>query len=170
MAKKGFDIPRHLSSCVSSSFSVAINENNDESISAINYGSRITTEISTHNTTHRSLFICLSLLTMKSSIALSVWTSSLSLMMTMPTTVAFSVVVSSQQPARVQTALDAQIGVFFGTSTGSTEEVAELIQQAFGDDVAAGPFDIDALDGSVGEEFAKHDALIVGTPTWNTGT
>lgn len=66
-------------------------------------------------------------------------------------------------------ALFAKIGVFFGTSTGSTEEAAERIVEEFGSDIAAGPFEIDAIAGSVAQEFAKHDALIVGTPTWNTG-
>eukprot|EP01082_Thalassiosira_pseudonana_P004809 g4461.t1 g4461 contig15:1077699-1078718(+) len=61
-----------------------------------------------------------------------------------------------------------QVGVFFGTSTGSTEEAAELIVSEFGD-VAAGPIDIDGVAGSVAKEFAKYDALVVGTPTWNTG-
>jgi len=35
--------------------------------------------------------------------------------------------------------------------------------------VAAGPFEIDEVQGSVADEFAKYDSLIVGTPTWNTG-
>lgn len=53
-----------------------------------------------------------------------------------------------------------QVGVFFGTSTGSTEEAAELIVSEFGD-VAAGPIDIDGVAGSVAKEFAKYDALVV---------
>ena len=63
----------------------------------------------------------------------------------------------------------AQIGIFFGTSTGSTEDVADLIAAEFGSDVAEGPIEIDSIQGSIAAEFAKHDALIVGTPTWNTG-
>jgi flavodoxin I len=66
-------------------------------------------------------------------------------------------------------ALDmASVGVFFGTSTGSTQEVADLIKEQFGDD-AEGPFDVEALEGSVKENFEKYDSLVVGTPTWNTG-
>mmetsp|Transcript_21173 Transcript_21173/g.29940 ORF Transcript_21173/g.29940 Transcript_21173/m.29940 type:complete len:321 (+) Transcript_21173:84-1046(+) len=60
------------------------------------------------------------------------------------------------------------IGVFFGTSTGSTEDAAYLIVEEFGED-AVGPIEIDSIQGSVAAEFAKYDALIVGTPTWNTG-
>lgn len=62
----------------------------------------------------------------------------------------------------------ARVGIFFGTSTGSTEEVADMIKESFGDD-AEGPFDVETLEGSVQENFGKFDSLIVGTPTWNTG-
>jgi flavodoxin I len=62
----------------------------------------------------------------------------------------------------------AKVGIFFGTSTGSTETVAEMLAESLGDD-AEGPFDVDALDGSVQDVFGRYDALIVGTPTWNTG-
>jgi flavodoxin I len=66
-------------------------------------------------------------------------------------------------------ALDmASVGIFYGTSTGSTQEVADLIKEAFGPD-AEGPFDVEALEGSVKGNFEKYDALVVGTPTWNTG-
>lgn len=47
----------------------------------------------------------------------------------------------------VKTSLDA-IGVFFGTSTGSTEEAAHLISAEFGD-AASEPIDIDGIQGSV---------------------
>jgi flavorubredoxin len=76
---------------------------------------------------------------------------------------------SVQPPSRTafRTQLDA-IGIFFGTSTGNTESVADLISSEFGDD-ASDPIDIDAVQGKLADEFAKYDALIVGTPTWNTG-
>ena len=67
---------------------------------------------------------------------------------------------------RTKTSLDA-IGIFFGTSTGSTQEAADLISAEFGDD-ASEPIDIEEVE-SVANEFAKYDSLIVGTPTWNTG-
>ncbi len=62
----------------------------------------------------------------------------------------------------------AKIGIFFGSSTGSTEGVADLIASEFGSD-AEGPFEIDGIQGSVAKKFSEYDALVVGTPTWNTG-
>lgn len=62
-----------------------------------------------------------------------------------------------------------KVGIFFGTSTGSTQEAAELIAEELGDDVASSPIEIDEIQGSVAAEFAKYDSLVVGTPTWNTG-
>ena len=59
----------------------------------------------------------------------------------------------------------AKVGIFYGTSTGSTEDVADQIKDAFGDD-ADGPFDVEALEGSVKDNFEKYDAIICGTPTW----
>lgn len=59
----------------------------------------------------------------------------------------------------------AKVGVFFGTSTGNTENAAELIAEQLG---AEGPFDVDDGD-SIVATFQKYDALVVGTPTWNTG-
>lgn len=78
-------------------------------------------------------------------------------------------VVSQQTRCASFLSLDlARVGIFYGTSTGSTEDVADQIKDAFGDD-ADGPFDIDALEGSVKENFEKFDAIVCGTPTWNTG-
>jgi hypothetical protein len=59
-------------------------------------------------------------------------------------------------------ALFANVGIFFGTSTGSTEEVADLIKEEFGDD-ADGPIDVERLEGSVKSNFEKYDALVVGS-------
>lgn len=68
------------------------------------------------------------------------------------------------------TCLDAAVGIFYGTSTGSTSDAAEMIYEAFGEDVAAEPVDVDTLDaGALAGVFGQHDALVVGTPTWNTG-
>jgi len=61
-----------------------------------------------------------------------------------------------------------KVGIFFGSSTGSTEGVADMIAAEFGDD-AEGPFEIDGIQGSVAKKFGEYDALVVGTPTWNTG-
>jgi flavodoxin I len=71
---------------------------------------------------------------------------------------------------RSLTRLDAAVGIFYGTSTGSTSDAAEMIFEAFGADAAAEPVDVDTLDkGALADAFGQHDALIVGTPTWNTG-
>mmetsp|Transcript_16658 Transcript_16658/g.23149 ORF Transcript_16658/g.23149 Transcript_16658/m.23149 type:complete len:319 (-) Transcript_16658:118-1074(-) len=84
----------------------------------------------------------------------------------------FGVVSSSHRRASLSSRRDFwklyAVGVFFGTSTGSTEDAAYLLVDELGAD-AVGPIDIDAIQGSVAKEFAKYDALIVGTPTWNTG-
>ena len=64
--------------------------------------------------------------------------------------------------------LAAKIGIFFGSSTGNTEGVADMISSEFGED-AEGPFEIDDIQGSVAKKFAEYDALVCGTPTWNTG-
>jgi len=57
-----------------------------------------------------------------------------------------------------------KVGIFFGTSTGSSQEVADLIAVEFGD-VASSPIEIDSVQGSVAAEFEKYDSLVV----WNTG-
>lgn len=81
----------------------------------------------------------------------------------------YAFVVPRQRHAVSQLSLDmANVGIFYGTSTGSTEDVADQIKDAFGDD-ADGPFDVDALEGPVKESFEKYDAIVCGTPTWNTG-
>lgn len=73
------------------------------------------------------------------------------------------------QHERVSIVLSAgKVGIFFGSSTGSTEGVADMIAAEFAGD-AEGPFEIDVIQGSVAKKFGEYDALVVGTPTWNTG-
>jgi flavodoxin I len=62
----------------------------------------------------------------------------------------------------------AAVGIFFGTSTGSTEACARQIYKAFGSELAAEPVDVETVDNLV-KAFGSHDSLVVGTPTWNTG-
>lgn len=64
-----------------------------------------------------------------------------------------------------------KLGIFFGTSTGSTQDVADMIAGEFDahGEAAAGPVDVETVKGKVKDEFFKYNALIVGTPTWNTG-
>ncbi len=85
----------------------------------------------------------------------------------LPVVLGFTVRPVTVSHSSFKTQLDA-VGIFFGTSTGNTESVAELISAEFGDD-ASEPIDIDSVQGKLADEFAKYDALIVGTPTWNTG-
>lgn len=58
-----------------------------------------------------------------------------------------------------------KIGLFYGTQTGNTETVAEMIQQEFGDETIEL---IDIAEAST-EEFNNYDYIIVGCPTWNVG-
>lgn len=58
----------------------------------------------------------------------------------------------------------ANIGIFYGSSTGNTEKVAELISASFGDDAVA----INVEDAST-EELDKFPYLIFGVSTWEIG-
>ena len=58
-----------------------------------------------------------------------------------------------------------KIGLFYGTTTGKTETVAESIQKTFGD------IDVELHDISQTEaaDFNEYEYLIIGSPTWNLG-
>ena len=60
----------------------------------------------------------------------------------------------------------AKIGLFYGSTTGNTEESAEAIQAAFGGEDVVELFEI---SGASTSDFAGFDCIIVGSPTWNTG-
>lgn len=60
-----------------------------------------------------------------------------------------------------------KIGLFFGSTTGQTETVADEIKTAFGD-VADRIEIINMLQASE-EKFAQFDRLILGISTWNIG-
>ena len=63
----------------------------------------------------------------------------------------------------------AQVGIFYGTSTGSTQECADMIKAEFGEEIADGPFDIESVDSSeLQTSLESYQALILGSPTWNT--
>ncbi|CAL5229051.1 g12300 [Coccomyxa viridis] len=57
----------------------------------------------------------------------------------------------------------AQVGLFFSTSTGKTEDVASIIKEKMG---TADAKDISDVDVST---LVDYDGLVVGAPTWNTG-
>ncbi|NJR66986.1 MAG: flavodoxin, partial [Leptolyngbyaceae cyanobacterium CRU_2_3] len=60
----------------------------------------------------------------------------------------------------------AKIGLFFGTQTGNTETIAELIQKALGGSSVVDLYNVSDAEPSDFEEFA---CIIVGCPTWNIG-
>lgn len=59
-----------------------------------------------------------------------------------------------------------QIGLFYGSTTGKTEEAAERIQAAFGGDAAVRLHDISEAENS---DFEQYDNLIIACPTWDIG-
>lgn len=60
----------------------------------------------------------------------------------------------------------AKIGLFYGTQTGNTETVSELIQKEFGGESVVELEEICNADPS---DFSNYDCIIVGCPTWNVG-
>ena len=58
-----------------------------------------------------------------------------------------------------------KIGLFYGSSTGQTEMIAEKLQQMLGEDNA----DLINVDGASKEDLEKYPYLILGTPTWGFG-
>lgn len=60
------------------------------------------------------------------------------------------------------------IGLFYGSTSGNTRQVAQLIQEAF---AHSGQAQVELLDVAnfYLEEMLAFDALILGIPTWNIG-
>ena len=60
----------------------------------------------------------------------------------------------------------ANIGLFYGTQTGNTENIAELIQKELGGDSVVSLCNIaDATPN----DFDDYDFIIIGSPTWDVG-
>ncbi|MGI2908705.1 flavodoxin FldA [Tolypothrix sp. VBCCA 56010] len=59
-----------------------------------------------------------------------------------------------------------QIGLFFGSTTGKTESVAETIQKEFGGEDVVTLHNIADVEDN---EFADYQYLIIGCPTWDVG-
>jgi flavodoxin I len=59
-----------------------------------------------------------------------------------------------------------KIGLFYGTTTGKTETVAEMIQAELGGSSVVTSYDISDATTS---DFAEYDCLIIGCPTWDVG-
>lgn len=60
----------------------------------------------------------------------------------------------------------AKIGLFFGTQTGNTQSIAEMIQAEFGGDSVVEM--IDVADAQL-SDLESYECLIIGCPTWNIG-
>jgi len=58
-----------------------------------------------------------------------------------------------------------KIGIFYGSSTGQTEMVAEKLLQMLGEENA----DLINVDGATKKDLEKYPYLIFGTPTWGVG-
>ena len=58
-----------------------------------------------------------------------------------------------------------KIGIFFGSSTGQTELVADKLQQLFGSESA----DVVNVDSATLEDLDHYKYLVLGTPTWGIG-
>lgn len=59
----------------------------------------------------------------------------------------------------------ASIGIFFGSSTGNTEDAAQRIAQAFG----AGEAEATEISSTSADEILGYDKIIFGVSTWGTG-
>ena len=57
-----------------------------------------------------------------------------------------------------------KIGIFYGSSTGSTSEVAQRLGKALG--AEANLYDVASVDAS---EVAGFDVLLLGSSTWGIG-
>ncbi len=59
-----------------------------------------------------------------------------------------------------------KIALFYGTQTGYTQTVSEIIQKEFGGDSFVTIADISKAEAS---DFEGYEYIIVGCPTWNVG-
>ncbi|WP_432467888.1 flavodoxin [Agarivorans sp. Z349TD_8] len=60
----------------------------------------------------------------------------------------------------------ADIGIFFGTDTGTTRKIAKMIQQQLGADLCDKPLNINRVDV---DTLTSYKMLILGTPTLGEG-
>jgi len=63
---------------------------------------------------------------------------------------------------RCSTALNADAGLYYSSTTGNTEVVAGYIAEAAG-------LEAEEIGDATNSDVEGHDALIVGAPTWHTG-
>ncbi|NBD33347.1 MAG: flavodoxin FldA [Cyanobacteria bacterium] len=60
----------------------------------------------------------------------------------------------------------AKIGLFFGSTTGNTQDIAERIQKEFGGDNVVTLHDISEVEE---DEFSEYENIIIACPTWDIG-
>ncbi|WP_127470938.1 flavodoxin [Thiomicrorhabdus aquaedulcis] len=58
-----------------------------------------------------------------------------------------------------------KVGLFYGTDTGNTERVADMIKDKFGADL----IDVHDISTASAGDFAKYTNIILGQPTWYYG-
>ena len=58
----------------------------------------------------------------------------------------------------------AKIGIFYGSSTGNTEVIAEKIKALLGKDAV-----LNSIEDASKADIEKYDYLIFGTSTWGIG-
>lgn len=58
-----------------------------------------------------------------------------------------------------------KIGLFYGSTTGKTESVAEIIRDEFGGDIVT----LNEVSQVNGDDFEGYEYIIIGCPTWNIG-
>lgn len=58
------------------------------------------------------------------------------------------------------------IGIYFGTETGTTRLIAKKIHTRLGEGIAAKPVNVNR---TAVDDFLRHDALILGTPSYGVG-
>ena len=59
----------------------------------------------------------------------------------------------------------ASIGIFYGSSTGNTEDAAKRIAQAFG----AGEAAVSEISSATADDILAFDRIVFGVSTWGTG-
>jgi flavodoxin I len=59
----------------------------------------------------------------------------------------------------------AKIGIFYGSTEGNTERIAEMIQELFGADIA----DVYNVDSATAEDMQGYEVLLFGASTWEIG-
>jgi flavodoxin I len=61
--------------------------------------------------------------------------------------------------------MSAHIGLFYGSTTGHTDAIAELIRDEFG----RGMVKLHCMAETKKQDFANYNYLIIGSPTWHIG-